>query len=666
MKKIIFLVVIIASMSTSCKKLVEDMNIDPNNPQDATAITMLTGTELADVLVHEGELARRSGMWSGYFTGQLFQYQNYHLYNVIANDYSDSWSFVFAATIKNARLMRQKALQLNNKRLAGVAQVLEAHAAGTATALWGDIPFSQVYDVQYPNPAFDPQVQVYADLQTLLDSAIVNLASPAFVSFAAQDIFYAGDAQKWAQAAYTLKARYFMHTKQYASALSAAQFGVSAQANSMMAPHIDNASASNLFYQFNNDERAGYMNTANAFAGTIINPAGGKYRGNSKTNETARYKYLYRSATDINYNNVGGAFNKTTAYPLVSYAENLLILAEADARVNGFAAGLTRLNAYRTFLNTGGYLSSTYAVAGTFKYDAYTSADFNIGGVENSSNAYAVWPLTANASGAAIGNGATDITMATATTVGYSTPVYRSTGLKLTGNANGDSTTLRPNWAAEGTATTINSSFSGITYHDTTRYAQFDLTLAPGSSFILSNIAVPVTVSGSGTLYVGVAYSLDNWATFTYLTAAGNVGEPATSAAAVSAGLASPITLTSAKVSVSVIVYRRAASVGNYASANIGSVTIALMPASVAAPLAQDRALLKEILEERYVTFFGQIEGFNDVRRTSGEADICVPVLPNKGAQLPQRFLYPQSEIDRNPATPTPIPSIFVTTPVNQ
>ena len=82
--------------------------------------------------------------------------------------------------------------------------------------------------------------------------------------------------------------------------------------------------------------------------------------------------------------------------------------------------------------------------------------------------------------------------------------------------------------------------------------------------------------------------------------------------------------------------------------------------------LSPNDALLREIIEERYVTFFGQIEGFNDLRRTLKESNIRVPVAPNRGSELPQRFLYPQSEIDRNAQTPNPIPSLFQATPVNQ
>ncbi len=78
-----------------------------------------------------------------------------------------------------------------------------------------------------------------------------------------------------------------------------------------------------------------------------------------------------------------GFYFQTVAFPLATFAENLLILAEADTRVNGFAAGLTRLNAFRTYMSTGGYIGSTYLTAGNYKYDAYVAADFAAAGIEN-------------------------------------------------------------------------------------------------------------------------------------------------------------------------------------------------------------------------------------------------------------------------------------------
>ena len=238
--------------------------------------------------------------------------------------------------------------------------------------------------------------------------------------------------------------------------------------------------------------------------------------------------------------------------------------------------------------------------------------------------------------------------------------------MKLTGNANGDSTTTNPNWAAEQTTTTVNTTFTGITFNNTTRYVQYDITTAAGSNFAMQNISLPVTVTGAGTLNAAVAYSTDNWATFTYLTPSGSAGEPISSALSLSVGLTASVPMTSNRFSVRLIIWRKFATVGNFASANVGSTFFTLSTIPPASSLTPDQALLREILEERYVSFFGQIEGFNDMRRTQNETLVRVPVLPNTGTQLPQRFLYPQSEIDRNTSTPSPIPGMFVRTPVNQ
>lgn len=76
------------------------------------------------------------------------------------------------------------------------------------------------------------------------------------------------------------------------------------------------------------------------------------------------------------------------------------------------------------------------------------------------------------------------------------------------------------------------------------------------------------------------------------------------------------------------------------------------------------QALLKEILVEKYVSLVGQIEEFNDVRRTGNL--IGVPKNVSTAPSLPQRFLYPQVEANSNPNTPPQNnASIFTKTPVN-
>ena len=79
--------------------------------------------------------------------------------------------------------------------------------------------------------------------------------------------------------------------------------------------------------------------------------------------------------------------------------------------------------------------------------------------------------------------------------------------------------------------------------------------------------------------------------------------------------------------------------------------------------LSANNALLMEIIEERYVTLIGQIEQYNDIRRTKNKLGIH----PITGTALPQRCLYPQSEINTNPNTPTSAAAgLFVETTANK
>jgi hypothetical protein len=91
--------------------------------------------------------------------------------------------------------------------------------------------------------------------------------------------------------------------------------------------------------------------------------------------------------------------------------------------------------------------------------DPYVAADFNTGGIENSNNPFVTYPLTANAAGTVTDRGLLLITTSQCNNHRLFSLFTEVWGMKLTGNANGDSTTTNPNWAAEGTTTTVNKFF---------------------------------------------------------------------------------------------------------------------------------------------------------------------------------------------------------------
>ncbi|WP_394990579.1 SusD/RagB family nutrient-binding outer membrane lipoprotein [Emticicia sp.] len=83
----------------------------------------------------------------------------------------------------------------------------------------------------------------------------------------------------------------------------------------------------------------------------------------------------------------------------------------------------------------------------------------------------------------------------------------------------------------------------------------------------------------------------------------------------------------------------------------------------------QERALLREIIEERYVSLYGQILPFNDFRRLAkSESDVRPPIPFNTpiATKYPERLIYAQSEINANPFMPKPIPDIYQVTEVNK
>jgi len=456
----------------ACQDLVDgegDINVNPSNPTSTEYQSVLTTAGVGQVLVQNGINSRMAGIFAGTHNGIDRQYGAYNSYTVTTSDFDGLWDDVFVNAYRNAKLAGSLAEEQGITGITkGITQVLQALSAGTAASLYGDIPFDQLSNVEFDNPEFEGQIEVYGKVQNLLDNAIINLETGAGRPATNSDIFFDGDPNAWIEVAYTLKARFYMHTGEYDLAYTAAQNGVSGTDNSMNAIFGTAIEASNFNWQLFELETQGEDIVISDFIGSMISPSAPEYRGNAKTNETARFNYLLQtSGNGFQLNTADNGFaGQTAPAPIVTYQENLLTLAEAGLRSQSFAVGLTHLNAFRSFMNSGGYMNDPNM--SDVQYDAYASTDFDNGGIENPDG------------------------------------------------------------------------------------------------------------------------------------------------------------------------------------------------------ISSDNALLREILEERYITLLSQIEVFNDVRRTMEETVVRVPVQPNTGSDLPERFLYAQSEIDRNTNIPGNIPTLFEPTPVNE
>jgi len=369
-----------------------DVNENRNQLVEVPSGTLLLkGTLLANAQVQQGHLSRVSMYYTGGLIGLQLVQQTIYNYDYTPGDSDGTWSQIYNGILVQNKEIRRISPDLDF--LNAIIDVNEALAVGTATSLFGDIPYSAAVpdnpSLGSEDPTLDAQADVYASLQTLLDGAITKI-NTSTTSVGSEDIYNGGNKTSWLEAAYTLKARYYLQTKQYSQALTFVPNGVSSASNTTAYRPIGDVDGnSNILSNFVTSSRAGDMTGVGAFYRDLIDPTNVNGRNNAKTDETARRNYSFVFGNDEQESEDGlliGIDGPATPMKLVSYEENLLIWAECLLRANNDVQGaIDKLNELRAYLNTGDSFNLMNA-ADTFRYDAYDLADFQAGGIENIDN----------------------------------------------------------------------------------------------------------------------------------------------------------------------------------------------------------------------------------------------------------------------------------------
>ena len=379
--KYILPLLLLAMAVLSCDEWL-DVNENPNQLVSVpSGDLLLKGTMLANTQLHKGHLMRAAAYYSGGLIGNRLVQQTLYLYNFTPGDSDDSWNHFYNGILVQNKKIRELSPELD--RLQGIVDINEAMAIGTAASIWGDIPYSTAVPddptLETADPTFDSQASVFAAVQQLLDRGI-NTLSDTKTSVGSEDIFFGGNASNWTAAAYTLKARNYLLTGQYAMALQAVDDGISSASNDLSYRPIGTVNEnSNLIYILANGSRAGDMTGEDAFLQQLLDPANPDSRNNSKTDETARRNYLYVAGDGSSANGIDA---QDTPMPLVTYAENILIWAECLVRDNDNDGAINKLNEWRAHLNSGTAFNLIDA-NDTYHYDPYVLADFESGGIEN-------------------------------------------------------------------------------------------------------------------------------------------------------------------------------------------------------------------------------------------------------------------------------------------
>lgn len=327
---------------------------NPNQPSSASRDQRLAAVQASMTTLLTGSLARAACMWTQQCAGVDRQYATLEKYVTTEDDFNGEWQRVYdGGGLIDIRFIEADAAQAGDSVYEGVAKVIEAMDVGTAADLWGDIPYSDAAGAN-PTPKFDSQQSVYAALQGVLDQAIAELGGPG-AGPGKVDLWYGGDAAKWTQLAHTLKARYYLHVAErdpanYARALAEANLGISDSARDLKTHQSTASTEWNVWYQFQVVQRSGYLDMGAELVNLMVarsdprlpnyfaKDGNGLYQGANPGDASDPTTQSNLSATRL---------AQTYRQPLVTHAENLLIISEAAWQTGDTARALDSLNAER-------------------------------------------------------------------------------------------------------------------------------------------------------------------------------------------------------------------------------------------------------------------------------------------------------------------------------
>ncbi|MBO9150836.1 SusD/RagB family nutrient-binding outer membrane lipoprotein [Chitinophaga sp. GCM10012297] len=195
----------------SCGNLLEDANINKNNPSDIPLTGMLPSAEVALVYNNAADFSLRTSVFVQYISGIGGFAVNEDRYDFATSNFDGSWGKAYTNVLNNLSRIVKKAESTNAPRYAGVAKILTALALGTLTDAFGDIPYEEALNPDILAPGYESQEAIYARIQALLSAAVTDLQQTGGIAPGKEDLVYGGNVAQWTAAAWTLKARYALH-----------------------------------------------------------------------------------------------------------------------------------------------------------------------------------------------------------------------------------------------------------------------------------------------------------------------------------------------------------------------------------------------------------------------------------------------------------------------
>jgi starch-binding outer membrane protein, SusD/RagB family len=332
----------------------DKLDSDPNRPTSAAAAQLFTAVQVNSYYVLDGHAARVLAMWMQQMAGTDRQYIGYDQYSIVEGAFGEYSAAYTGGGLIDMRAVQAEAEATDNRILGGITKVWEALVMGFVADNYGDAAYSEAVSADITTPVLDPQANIYAALQTLLDGAISDLASGQG-DVGALDLSLGGDAAAWIKVAHTVKARLYLHTAEvnpaaYALALAQAQQGISNSAGDLREYHSNASGEENIWWQFIARDRDSYIRPGKFLVDLMKSRNDQRLSKYFALNDAGQYGGAAPGqGLDPQLHSNLGAERLDPSYPqgIVTWEENQSIIAEAAYRGNNLTLARSALDALR-------------------------------------------------------------------------------------------------------------------------------------------------------------------------------------------------------------------------------------------------------------------------------------------------------------------------------
>ena len=212
MKKIAIISTIVLGLTTTSCDDYLDINRNPNSPEESNMTTdiVFPAAEM-NLAGTYGDFYRIAGGYFAQYYSQTFgtsNYLDYSQFSMSATRSSSAYTQLMQRSLKNLKTCCELAEQTEEWGTFLAAKTLRAFIYQALVDAYGEVPYTEAFDISKPTPAYDDGQTIYAGILAELDEALakVNANDKVATNF----LFPGATAGAWIQLANALKLKILM------------------------------------------------------------------------------------------------------------------------------------------------------------------------------------------------------------------------------------------------------------------------------------------------------------------------------------------------------------------------------------------------------------------------------------------------------------------------